>query len=182
MIGIMSAPPLPPLLASLPHRPRRFDKGAFLFHRGGQVSHLFAVLDGGVELVRQQQNGMGIVLQRAAAGSILAEASLYTARYHCDAMATETSLVAAFDRRAILERLQGDPEFGNAWARHLAGEVRYARARGELLSLRTVSARLDAWLALHDGELPPKGTWKCLAAEIGVSPEALYREITARAR
>ena len=42
-----------------------------------------------------------------------------------------------------------------------------------------VSARLDAWLAWH-GELPPRGDWKQLADQIGVSPEALYREMARR--
>jgi len=35
----------------------------------------------------------------------------------------------------------------------LASEVQRARARAELVSLRTVWERLDGWLALH-GELP----------------------------
>jgi hypothetical protein len=41
--------------------------------------------------------------------------------------------------------------------------------------------RLEAWLAWNDGVLPTKGAWKHLAEELGVSPEALYREITRRA-
>ncbi len=43
-------------------------------------------------------------------------------------------------------------------AAHLAGEVQPARARAELLSLRTVRERLAAWRALH-GKLPPRGRW-----------------------
>ena len=51
--------------------------------------------------------------------------------------------------------------------------------RAEILSLRTVAQRLSAWLELN-GELPAKGEWLILAAEIGTSPEALYREIARR--
>jgi len=40
-------------------------------------------------------------------------------------------------------------------------------------------ARLDAWLAWH-GDLPSKGDWARLVDEIGVSPEALYREMAKR--
>lgn len=42
--------------------------------------------------------------------------------------------------------------------------------------MRTVWERLDGWLALH-GELPPRGGWIEIAREIGVTPEALYREL-----
>ena len=59
---------------------------------------------------------------------------------------------------------------------HLAREVQQARACAELLSLRTVRERLDGWRALH-GELPARGRWIDVAQEIGVTPEALYREL-----
>jgi hypothetical protein len=57
--------------------------------------------------------------------------------------------------------------------------VQRARAQVEIVSLKKVSERLDAWLALS-GDLPPKGQWHRLASEIGVTPEALYREIARR--
>ena len=62
---------------------------------------------------------------------------------------------------------------------HLSHEVRNARRHAEILSLRTVTARLDAWLA-ENGDLPARGGWKGLAEEISASPEALYREIARR--
>jgi len=46
--------------------------------------------------------------------------------------------------------------------------------------LKTVAARLDAWLAFHDNQLPPRGKRVEFAREIGVSPEALYRELARR--
>ena len=70
-------------------------------------------------------------------------------------------------------------DFARAWVTHLAGEVRDARLRAEILTLKTVAERLDAWLA-DSGRLPEKGGWKAIAREIGTSPEALYREIARR--
>lgn len=35
-------------------------------------------------------------------------------------------------------------------------------------------------MSLHDSGLPAKGEWKSVAQQIGVSPEALYREIARR--
>ncbi|WP_291828294.1 hypothetical protein [Bosea sp. (in: a-proteobacteria)] len=63
---------------------------------------------------------------------------------------------------------------------HLAREVQTARLRAELLALRTVAERLDAWLDLDGGGIPPRGERLRLAAEFGVSPGALYREINRR--
>jgi len=47
--------------------------------------------------------------------------------------------------------------------------------------MKTVAERLGARLDWR-GQLPPKGKWVELAAELGVSPEALYREIAKRKR
>lgn len=65
-------------------------------------------------------------------------------------------------------------------ARHLAAQVQQNRARAEILLLKRVSERLDAWIALNGGELPAKGNWHVLADEIGVTAEALYRELSRR--
>jgi CRP/FNR family transcriptional regulator, dissimilatory nitrate respiration regulator len=51
-----------------------------------------------------------------------------------------------------------------------------------MLALRTVAARLDAWCAANDGMAPARGAWRVVAAEIGVSPETLYRELARRRR
>ena len=80
-------------------------------------------------------------------------------------------------RKALSER----PELAEAWASYLAHEVQRARLQAEILSLKTVTTRLSAWIAWH-GALPSKGQWSLVAQEIGVSAEALYREIAHRRR
>ena len=52
------------------------------------------------------------------------------------------------------------------------------RLRSEILGMKTVAERLDSWLAFNP--LPPKGQWAATADNIGVSPEALYRELARR--
>jgi CRP-like cAMP-binding protein len=158
---------------------RSFREGQYLFHRDDRVKSMFIIETGGAHLIRHHRNGGAIVVQRASSGSILAEASLFTSEYHCDAIAT-SSVVARLISRAAMQRLFfNDQGFAMAWAAHLAGEVRNARHRAEMLSLKTVSDRLDAWLA-EERHLPDKGNWKALAQELGMSPEALYREIARR--
>ena len=66
-------------------------------------------------------------------------------------------------------------------AHRLAQELQRARFQVEIVAMKKVAARLDAWIA-SSGPLPPKGEWVRLAAEIDVTPEALYREIAKRDR
>ncbi|HUG26264.1 Crp/Fnr family transcriptional regulator [Piscinibacter sp.] len=131
-------------------------------------------------LARVQASGEPLVLQRAAAGQLVAEASVFAAKYHCDALVSGPTVVGRI-RNADVEQLQEeDPVWLRAFAAHLAGEVQRARARAQLLSLKRVDSRLDAWLALNDGAIPPRGRWFELAAELAVTPEALYRELAQR--
>lgn len=167
------------LLKSSAARKRSFGAGEYLFHLGEPVAALFVVLEGEIHLVRHQEHGGAIVLQQAGPGDVLAEASLFSDCYHCDAIARTSATVRSSPKRELLSRLRTEPEFAEAWAAHLAREIQSTRFRSEILSLTKVALRLDAWLAWH-GKLPPKGEWVQLAHQIGVSPEALYREIAKR--
>lgn len=161
-------------------RSRKLAQGALLFHQGDQVRSMFFVLAGSVELVRHSPEGKPVILQRAGRGATLAEASLFSDSYHCDAIATEMSEMAEVPRSSFLELITSDPEFASAWMEHLANQVQSARLRAEILTLKTVAQRLDAWLAFAGGVLPERGGRSRLAHQIGISPEALYREIARR--
>jgi CRP-like cAMP-binding protein len=167
------------LLTSSSGRKRTLGAGEHLFHLGEPVLSLFVILEGGVHLIRHQEHGGAIILQRASPGEILAEASLFSDRYHCDAVTEKGATVQSIPKRELRERLMKEPGFAEAWTAHFAREIQDTRLRSEILSLKTVASRLDAWLVWH-GELPPKGEWALLASQIGVSPEALYREIAKR--
>jgi CRP-like cAMP-binding protein len=179
MIAIMS---VVDRMTKLAERDRRLAAGEILFRAGDPVRSLFLVASGAMRLVRVLPNGLELTLQHARAGAILAEASLFAARYHCDAVAIEESMVRVVTLRRLRAALARDAGLAQAWARHLALEVQRARAQAELLSLKTVADRVAAWVALHGPALPAKGRWRQLASEIGVTPEALYRELARRRR
>ena len=80
------------------------------------------------------------------AGSVVAEASLFSSVYHCDAIASIFVRTRIVQRSAVKRRFEFDPAFTKAWADHLAQENRAARQRAEILSLKTVFERLTAWL------------------------------------
>jgi len=178
MISIMFEE-MEPLFDRVARHELAFKAGQTLFHPGDPVRQVFFVTDGMVHLVRHLASGAPLVLQRAGPGTILAEASLYSAKYHCDATAVTEARAWAISKRELLNRLTLSPELGMAFIRRLANELQHARFHAEVLSIRTVAARLDAWIEWN-GEMPPKGDWVGFAAELGVSPEALYREMARR--
>jgi CRP-like cAMP-binding protein len=74
MISIMSE--LDSLFAPAAGVLLAFPKGTYLFHQDDPVRVVYRLLDGAVQLRRQQAGGAWVVLQRAQAGTIRAEASL----------------------------------------------------------------------------------------------------------
>jgi CRP-like cAMP-binding protein len=168
-------------LAPIPNSVRYLKQGQYLFQAGDRVTSVFAVLAGEVHLIRHHKSGGSAILQRALSESILGEASLFTSSYHCDAIAQSDATLQVFSKAKVLEHLRKSPAFAIALAQYLAIEVRHQRQRAEILSLKSVSEKLDAWLA-SNGALPSRGTVKYVAIEIGVTPEALYREISIRKR
>jgi CRP-like cAMP-binding protein len=158
------------------------DAGERLFREGQLVTHLHLVRSGEVLLERVLPQGGRLVLQRAAADDVLAEASVFAERYHCDAVVTATAGIARIALSDLHEAARLDPTLMTGFARHLAQQLQRARHQAELLALRGVGDRLDAWLGLNGGTLPDKGRWRDLAAALAVTPEALYREIAKRRR
>jgi CRP-like cAMP-binding protein len=180
MIAIMFAT-LAPILARLPLHDCAFPAGAALFHRGDSVVGLHIMHEGTAQLIRHQVDGAALILQRARPGAVLAEASLYSTRYHCDARAETPVRTGMVLKPDLLRALETDAAVASAWTSHLAHEVQRARLLSEILSLKTVKARLKAWIAWN-GALPPRGQWHVIATEIGVTAEAFYREIARERR
>lgn len=75
------------LILASPADHRLLEAGKRLFRFGEPVVWLFAVQDGEVALERLSANGQLLIVQRARAGDVLAEASFFAEAYHCDAVA-----------------------------------------------------------------------------------------------
>lgn len=167
-------------LALLPSRLSEFMPNETVLKIEDPVTGLFVVESGLVHLLRFQEDGGRVVLQRAQRGAILAEASVFTTHYHCDAVCMLRTSLRRYSVNAVQKLLSQNAEAAQSYALHLADEVRVARRRAEILALKTVSERLSAWLIWHGGILPAKGQWHHIAEDIGVSREALYRELSRR--
>jgi len=154
--------------------------GATLFRQDDEVRHFHVVRSGCVHLVRYTEGGSAAVMQRAEGGSVLAESSIFATNYHCDGLVVADASIARADMKGLRQTLRSERHLLEAVTRHLAKEVQRTRSRLELLARKTVADRLDGWLALNGGMLPERGAWRLVAEDLGVSPEAFYRELKRR--
>lgn len=159
---------------------RTIETGGVLFRRDDPIRSLFFVRVGAVDLERPMMDGTALTLHRACEDTLVAEASLFAEYYHCDAIAKTRTVVAYLKRKDLLESLANKPEAALDLIKAQSHELQNQRARVEILRLRRVADRLDAWLELH-GQQAVTG-WKRVAEEIGVSAPALYRELARRRR
>ena len=163
-----------PIFAGAPER--RMPAGATLFRRGDPVRSLFLLREGRVALRRALADGNALTLHAAVSGEVVAPASLWAKATHCDAFCETDARIAVRPAAAVRDRLGTSPA-ATALA-EASREIQALRARIEVLRLRRLSDRLDAYLDLHGP--PGPGGWVQVADWIGVTPPALYRELARR--
>ena len=178
MIGIMSDP-ISDLFSDAAATVLDLDQHVFL--RGDPVRAVFLLVKGRVDLIRVSETGTQMSLQRAGPGDVVAEASIYSDHYHCDGIVRQPGQMRAVPIERFRTALHDDPDLHRIWAARLAMQVQKARVLAEIRGVRRLKDRLDMWLA-EGNPLPEKGRQQDLAAELGVSREALYRELARRRR
>lgn len=160
---------------------REFAKGAFIFRQGDPTRGFFSVERGRVQLERVTVEGRRSVMHTALAGDCFAESSLFAEHYHCDAIATTTTRVVRFEKRAVLEAVRTSPDLGLRLVELLSSEVRELRSRVELASTLSARARVLQYVTRHVDPntftLEVRGSLKDLAAQLGLAHETLYREL-----
>lgn len=160
---------------------RTLDAGETLFRRGDQVEWVFLVCDGQLFLQRALQDGGLLTLHTANTGDLVAQASLFADRYHCDAVTDVATTVSVLPKAELVAHLENGASSDNLSVKALertARELRSLRTRIEIMRLRKVTDRMDAYLELYGS--PEVGGWVRVADWIGVSPPALYRELAKR--
>ena len=160
---------------------RNVPAGQSLFRAGDKTVGLYEVLRGTLRLVRYDRSGREAVLQSASAGDTLAEASLYASTYHCDAVATTDAVVRLYPKTPLLAELKRDPKFAQAFTAMLAQQVMGLRTRLERRNIHSARDRVRHFLAVNVGAdgrtVALSGTLKDLAADLGLTHEALYRTL-----
>jgi CRP-like cAMP-binding protein len=165
-------------LAAIDHK---LKAGEPLFRLGDGTLGLCEVVAGRVRLARLDRAGHEIVLHVAGPGETLAEASLYSPQYHCDAIANTDAIVRIYPKREVLAAFEENPKAAQAFTETLAHQVMSLRARIEQRNIRSARERVRHFLTLNVGSdrrtVKVRGTLKDLAAEIGLTHEALYRTL-----
>ena len=74
------------------------------------------MIKGKVRLARLDRSGREAVLQVATAGETLAEASLVSSTYHCDAIASTDAVVRLYPKTVLLTEMELNPKVARAFA------------------------------------------------------------------
>jgi CRP/FNR family transcriptional regulator, dissimilatory nitrate respiration regulator len=160
---------------------RRLKPGQALFHVGNGTAGLYQVVSGTVRLLRTDASGREAVLQVASAGDTLAEASLFSSTYHCDAVATVAATVRLYPKAVLLAEMQSDPRNAQAFAAMLARQVMSLRTRLEQRNIHSARDRVLNYLTVKADAggrtVALSGTLKDIAAELGLTHEAFYRTL-----
>jgi len=164
---------------------RRLKTGQSLFRSGNRTDGLYEILQGKVRLVRIDASGGEAILYSAGPGDVIAEASLFSPVYHCDAFASADSVVRLYPKSVLLAQFQRDPKAAQAFMAMLAREIMNLRTRLELSNIHSARDRVRHYLVINagaDGRIVLPGTIKELAGHLGLSHEALYRTLAAMQR
>lgn len=160
---------------------RSLKAGQTLFRAGTRPAGLYEVVKGKIRLVRVDRSGREAILQLAERGDVLAEASLFSPTYHCDAIASTDATVRLYPKSALLAELEGNPKLLLGFSAMLARQVMTLRTRLERRNIHSARDRVRHYLTVN---ADPKGrsvtlpgTVKDLAAELGLTHEALYRTL-----
>lgn len=160
---------------------RTLKAGQTLFRAGSRTAGLYQVIKGRVRLVRTDRTGREAILHVGTAGDTIAEASLFSPTYHCDAIAVTEAVVRLYPKAAILAEFERNPRVVQSFAAVLAHHIMALRTRLEHRNIHSARDRIRNYLAVNAGAdghtvaLP--GTLKELADELGLTHEALYRTL-----
>ncbi len=165
---------------------RKLKAGEALFRLGDKAAGFYEVVSGRVRLVRVDRVGRETVLHIAGPAETLAEASLFSGQYHCDAVASSDATVRVYPKRQVVSVFEKDPKALRTFTAMLAHQVMSLRTRLQQRNIRSARERVRQFLALNIGpdgrSVELHGTLKDLAAEIGLTHEALYRALAALER
>lgn len=160
---------------------RSLKAGQTLFRAGARPPGLYKVVEGKVRLVRVDRSGREAILQIAEPGDVLAEASLFSSAYHCDAIASTDATVRLYPKSALLAELEHNPKLLLAFSAMLARQVMTLRTRVERCNIHSARDRVRHYLTVNADakglSVTLPGTVKDLAAELGLTHEALYRTL-----
>ncbi|MEC4722123.1 Crp/Fnr family transcriptional regulator [Noviherbaspirillum sp. CPCC 100848] len=169
-----------PQIAGVVPTARKLAAGTILFRQGDKTLGIFRLMSGRIALNRVTSAGTEVVMHTVRSGELFAEASIFSAHYHCDAVAIQDSEVLFYPKVELACQLKGNAEELWAFTAELAHRVQGLRARLEIRQIRSAPERVLQAVRLRcdsSGVWKVDGTLKQFAEEIGLTHEALYRAL-----
>jgi CRP/FNR family transcriptional regulator, dissimilatory nitrate respiration regulator len=162
---------------------RVLEARELLFQQGDRTAAIYKIEIGRIRLIRRTVDDHPVILYTARRGEYFAEASLFAETYHCDAVAAAPSRVRVYPKTAVIAALRADPDLAQAFMARLAVQLQELRTLMELRNIRSAHERVLQylrWRAIEQGRsIAVEGQLQDIAAEIGITREALYRTLTA---
>lgn len=179
-----SNPEAPGFLTDVGHANRTLKNGTVLFRAGDRATRLFRLQEGAVRLERTTPDGQLVVTGYLEAGDVFPVASLFSDRYHCDAVVTTGGEVEEYASERVLGKLTGDAKAGVEAVHYLALQIRRQRELIEILRITGADDRVMAWLRTRsrDGVFELPGDAQTLAAQLSMARETLYRSLSRLAK
>lgn len=165
-----------------------FTPDQVMFLAGSEPRGWYVLLEGRVRVVRGGTGGRQHVVHTETAGGTLGEIPMFAGGTHpATGIATEPTVCAIFNRRALESALAQCPDVAFVLLRRMAARARKLVDRLDERSARSVQARLGEFLLEREAESDPgvvtSGmTQQELAEELGTVREVVSRELRAMVR
>jgi CRP-like cAMP-binding protein len=159
---------------------RQLAEGTALFRQGDNTFGTFRLVSGRISLIRVTPGGTQVPMHTVRPGELFAEASIFSAHYHCDAIALRDCEVLVYPKAELTRQLKESKDELWAFTAELAHRVQGLRTRLEVRQIRSAPERVLQSLRLRcdsSGTWKVDGTLKQFAEEVGLTHEALYRAL-----
>jgi len=157
------------------------ERGHPLFCQGDRVKGLFMLRSGLMRFVHYTEQGQLINHYMIYPGEIFAEIVLFVDCYACTAIADQPSEVIMFPKAIVLEELKSNLDFAEAFMAKMAERLHMTKILLELRGLRSARDRVLHYLEVlaepGSNTLTLTRSLKSIAADLGLSPEALSRTL-----
>lgn len=119
-----------------------FIKNSKIFNAGERVAQIHFLKKSEAHLIKKNTN---LLINRYAANTILAEASLFSETYHCSCIAASKCESISLSKSSLLKHLNGNPRLAYLGMEYLSTQIMQARDFMAILGMKTVRERFNAF-------------------------------------
>ncbi len=156
------------------------SKGESLFDQGDVVSNIYLIKSGRIKLTRHIIDGSSLILHIGNVGEIIAEASMFSKKYHCTALCDQNSEVSFVNKQDLLQLLAQKPEEMMRLLALFSRQIRDLRSINEIKNIRSANERILSYIRSNLDEnkrMSLQVSLKDMAHYIGLAHETFYREL-----